>query len=578
MGFDGITARCVIRDIESALMGARVDKIHMPSPEEVHLYMRSMGRARCLLMNVNTANCRVQMTENKAENPKAPLNFCMVLRKYLGGGRLVDIKARPYERVFQFVFETVTEMGDRTTRTLIAEIMGKHSNIVLVNENGAIIDAIKHVDSSVNTFRQVLPMRPYELPPSQEKQSPECADAGKLAFDGSTTLRNVLIGGIMGVSPLLAGEIAFRGGIDQNATNLTSEDKTRLQAVLGALGAQLSSGTFTPCMVRGEGRKGAVEYSAIELTQYGESAIPVTSLMNAMDSYYRDKDINDRLSSVRGSCARQVRQAITRCGNKIKLQEAAISQSADMDSLKLCGDLITASMYMLRGGESEALLPNYYGPVGEDGQPAMYNVKLDPTMSPQKNAQSYFKRYAKAKRTMATASEQLEYSEAEMAYLEQTAYMLSQCDSMADVLAIREELVSEGYVRDRKKVPARNSKRQPLEPQRFMFDGYEILVGRNSAVNQHLTLRLASSNDTWLHARNIPGSHVVVRKQQGEIPDRVIEQAAAIAAYFCQASDSGKVPVDYTRVKYVRRAKGGRPGMVTYTNFSTINVTPGLPV
>lgn len=575
MGFDGITARCAYLDLESRLLGARVDKIHMPSPEEVLIHMRSLGKSCCLLLNINTSNCRVQLTENKAENPKTPLNFCMVLRKYLGGGRLINIRTRPYDRFFIFDFETVTEMGDRTIRSLAAEIMGKHSNIVLISESGVCIDAIKHVDSSVNTYREILPMRRYELPPEQTKCSPETMDIGKLNIDGTTSLRNLLVGSIMGVSPLIANEIAYRAGLDSSATMLDEEEKTRLNRVMKDMAAQLAEGRYTPCLVRGEtSRKNTVEYSAITLTQYGEMAQPVTGLRSAMDAYYKDKDIRDRLGSVRGGCSRQVRQAIVRCTNKIRIQEAAISQAADMDTLKRNGDLITASMYMLKGGETEAMLPDYYGQPGPDGVPELIKVRLDPTMSPQRNAQNYYKKYNKAKRTMGTASQQLVNSEAELQYLEQTLYMLEQCDSMNDVLTIREELVEQGYIKNKRKVPAKKNPKQANDPHRWNYMGYEILIGRNSAANQHLTLHLASSNDMWFHARNVPGSHVVVRKQQGEIPDAVLERAAEVAAYYSKAAESGKVSVDYTRIKYVHKAKGGRPGMVTYDNFSTVVVTP----
>lgn len=579
MAFDGITARCTYYDLETRLLGARVDKIHMPSPEEVLLHMRSLGKSCCLLLNINTANCRVQLTENKAENPKSPLNFCMVLRKYLGGGRLINIRTRPYDRVFLFDFETTTEMGDKVVRSLAAEIMGKHSNIVLISEGGTCIDAIKHVDSSVNTYREVLPMRRYEMPPEQDKISPEQMNVDALQFDGNTSLRNLLIGTFMGISPLIANEIAFRTGVPSGATSLSDEERARLQDVLVAMSSQLSQREFTPCLVRGETvRKTVVEYSAITLTQYGDSVQHTTDLRSAVDAYYKDKDIKDRLSSVRGGCARQVRQAITRCNNKIKIQETAISQSADMDNLKLNGDLITASMYMIKGGESEVLLPNYYGAVGEDGTPEMVKVKLDPTMSPQKNAQNYYKRYNKAKRTMATASQQLINSEAELDYLEQTLYMLDQCESMNDVLTIREELVEEGYIRNKRKVPAKKNPKQANAPQLCEYMGYEILIGRNSSANHHLTLHLASSNDMWFHAKNVPGSHVVVRKQQGEIPDEVLIRAAEIAAYYSKAADSGKVSVDYTKIKNVHRHKSGRPGMVNYDNYYTLVVTPGSEV
>lgn len=539
--------------------------------------MRSLGKPCCLLLNINTANCRVQITENKAENPKTPLNFCMVLRKYIGGGRLVDIRTRPYDRVFIFDFETTTEMGDKVIRSLAAEIMGKHSNIVLVSEGGTCIDAIKHVDSSVNTYREILPMRKYEMAPEQNKLNPEEMDVSKITLDGTTALRNVLINTFMGISPLMADEIAFRAELDPKATTLSEDELNRLDGVLRALSKQLVDKSFTPCMIRGETTsRVVVEYSAITLTQYGDKVQNTTDLRSAVDAYYKDKDIRDRLGSVRGGCARQVRQAIARCNNKIKIQETAISQAADMDLLKLNGDLITSSMYLIKGGESEVMLPNYYGAFGEDGMPEMVKVKLDPQMSPQKNAQNYYKKYNKAKRTMATASQQLANSEAELEYLEQTLYMLDKCESMNDVLTIREELVEEGYIRNKRKVPAKKNPKQANAPQLVTFMGYEILVGRNSLANNYLTLHLASSNDMWFHAKNMPGSHVVVRKQQGEIPDEVMIKAAEIAAYYSKGSDSGKVSVDYTKIKYVKKAKSGRPGMVNYDNYYTVVVTPQL--
>lgn len=539
--------------------------------------MRSLGKTCCLLLNINTANCRVQITENKAENPKTPLNFCMVLRKYIGGGRLVNIRTRPYDRVFIFDFETTTEMGDKVIRSLAAEIMGKHSNIVLVSEGGTCIDAIKHVDSSVNTYREILPMRKYEMAPEQNKLSPESMSVEQIPFDDTTSLRNLLISTFMGISPLVANEIAFRAGLDSKTTTFSKEELNGLNRVLKALSQQLVNREFTPCIVRGEtSNRVVVEYSAIELAQYGDKTQKTTDLRSAVDAYYKEKDIRDRLGSVRGGCARQVRQAIARCNNKIKIQEAAISQAADMDLLKLNGDLITSSMYLIKGGESEVMLPNYYGAFGDDGSPKMVKVKLDPTMSPQRNAQNYYKKYNKAKRTMATATVQLANSEAELEYLEQTLYMLDQCESMNDVLTIREELVEEGYIRNKRKVPVKKNPKQANAPQLVMYNGYEILVGRNSLANNHLTLHLASSNDMWFHAKNMPGSHVVIRKQQGEIPDDVMIKAAEIAAYYSKGSDSGKVSVDYTKIKYVKKAKSGRPGMVNYDNYYTLVVTPGL--
>ncbi len=574
MPFDGIVTKCVVSELSEIITSGRLEKIFQPEPDEIIIHLRSKGKNMKLLLSAGVSYPRIHITEASPENPAIAPAFCMLLRKHILGGKITGVTFNDFERVIGIDIEAMDEFGDILPKKLIIEIMGKHSNIILINDTGKILDSIKHVDSSVSSLREVMPGGIYLPPPQQAKLSPESLDVEAFLTNSKNApeviLKNHLLSGIKGFSPLVCREICLRAEVDENTltSDLSQDAISRLINTLSNIISDIENCLFKPCLLSVEGGGNAVDFHCMEITSYPYKKYS-DSISSVLDTYYSEKDNSERLRQKKSSLVKTLGSLMDRSRKKISIQEEKLREVSDREKLQLSGELLTANIYCIPKNAKSVSLLNYYSESGEN-----VDIRLDENLSPQDNAQRYFKKYRKAKSAFIHTEKQLEDSRQELLYLESVLQMLENSKSVHEIDEIRQELFEQGYVASIKKgSKAKNQK--PSEPLRFKSsDGFQILVGKNNRQNDQLTMKLASSNDMWLHTRNIPGSHVIIKKGQTEIPDSTIFEAAMLAAYHSKAGSSTLVPVDYTTVRNVKKPAGAKPGMVIYDNFKTVTVTP----
>jgi predicted ribosome quality control (RQC) complex YloA/Tae2 family protein len=576
--FDGIVVKNVVAELSNKLIEGRIEKIFQPEADEIVLNIRAKGQNLKLVMSANANYPRIHVTEISKDNPAVPPAFCMLLRKHISGGKIMSVEFHDYERIVTIHVESINELGDIATKSLIIEIMGKHSNIILTNSEGKIIDSIKHVDNEISSVREVMPARQYVLPPSQNKTSPDILDvdllinqAVKNSASTSISVEKYLLNSIKGFSPMLCREVCFRARIESKTpiSELLPDIFERLGKSLNEMISGIKAGSFTPCIVYcDEFCDTPLDFHCVEMRQYGNVEY-AHSISKILDLFYWRKDSSERMKQKKSDLLKVLNNSLDRCNKKLCLQQEKLREVADRDKLQLYGELITANIYRLSSGLKSASLMNYYN---ENG--GFVEVPLDENLSPQENAQRYFKQYTKAKSAFKFTSRQVEETVKELDYLESVMQLLENCNTVQEIDEVRQELIEQGYMSSkRKRLSKKNTKES--EPMHFKStDGLEIFVGKNNKQNDLLTLKTAKSNDMWLHTRNIPGSHVIIRKLQYPIPDDTLLEAAVLAAYYSKAKLSSNVPVDYTTVKNVKKPAGAKPGMVIYDNFKTIIVTP----
>jgi len=576
MAFDGIVVKSIVEELKEKLKGGRIDKIFQPEKDEIILQIRSLSQNFKLILSANASYPRIHLTDFSKDNPLNPPVFCMVLRKHLSGGKILNIGFHDFERIVDIEVESINELGDISTKKLIIEIMGRHSNIILVNDENRIIDAIKHVDNEISSVREVMPARPYQLPPSQDKISPTDINIQSLlenaAKASNVSIEKFLLNSIKGFSPLLCREICHLADIDgkKPIEYLSVESVNKLENVLHNIINRINTSDFEPCIAfEDESFENPVDFHCIRLHQY-KFVKTLPSISAVLDEFYSIKDTYERLKQKKSDLVKVIHTNINRCKKKISLQQEKLREVADRENLKLYGELITANIYSIPRNAKSVSLLNYYGDEGE-----YIDIPLDENLSPQENAQKYYKQYSKAKKAYASTSIQLEESLKELEYLESVSQLLDDCTTVQEINEIKQELAEQGYISIRKK-PGSKKQDAPSKPLRCKSsDGYYIYVGKNNKQNDMLTLKTAQSNDIWLHTKNIPGSHVIIKKHTREdIPPTTLLEAAMLAAYYSKAKMSANVPVDYTAVKNVKKPNGAKPGMVIYENYKTIIVTP----
>jgi len=576
--FDGIVVKSVVKELSGLLQGGRIEKIYQPEADEIILNIRAKSRNFKLVMSASANYPRIHITEDSKENPANPPMFCMLLRKHLSGGKIIDIEFHDYERMVTIHVESLNELGDLTAKKLIIEIMGRHSNIILTNSEDKIIDSIKYVDSEVSSVREIMPARLYTLPPAQDKISPGSLDidlfVDNMVNDLSakeTSLEKYLLNNIKGFSPLLCREVCHRAAVESKApaSSLSYDDIERLKNALKEIINDIDGDRFAPCIIYSDEKGGPpIDFHCLEIHQY-KNVKYLPSISQVLDTFYSHRDKAERQKQKKASIFKALNNSIDRCNKKLALQQEKLREVADREKLKLYGELITANIYCIPKGSKSVSLLNYYSESGE-----YLEIPLDENLTPQENAQKYFKQYSKAKSTFTFTSRQVEETLKELEYLESVALLLENCTTLQEIGEIRQELAEQGYLPSKKKA---DNKKQDKASSPLHFkssDGIDIFVGKNNKQNDLLTLKMASSNDLWLHTRNIPGSHVIIRKLQKEIPDSTLLEAAVLAAYYSRARLSSNVPVDYTCVKNVKKPAGAKPGMVIYENFKTVIVTP----
>ncbi|MBR2288926.1 MAG: NFACT family protein [Clostridia bacterium] len=566
MPMDGLTAGFAAAELDRMLKGGRIDKVSQPERDTVILLVRAEGENRRLLLCASPNNARLHLTRASFPNPLEPPVLCMMLRKQLLGGRILSVSQVKGDRIVHVDIDVVDEMGDHVLRRLILEIMGRHSNLILTDENGRILEATRHVTQDMNRVRQILPGLTYEAPPAQDKLVPEEAQEeallARLTAQGEIPLKKALGNSVMGLSPVTATELAFRvlrPGEDHAAD--LGEASQRLSAFLQRLPEMAD-----PCVLLDD-EENCLDFFAFPyLSQSGGKRIMYPTLSEAMERYFGSRDQKDRLQQKSASMVRVLKGQFERCEKKLALQEEELAGAARMEEYRTMGDVINANLWQLKKGMEQVELDNFYDPQG-----GKIVIPLDTQLTPAQNAQRYFKRYQKARNARNTASEQREKTLAELEYLEGALLDVGKCVGESELEEIRAELARAGYV---KRVTNRRQQRDlpKSKPYRYLSsDGIEIWVGKNSVQNERLT-QSAKQGEMWLHAKDMPGSHVIIRKE-GEIPDTTLLEAARLAAWYSKGQRSSGVPVDYTLRKYVKKPGGTPAGFVIYTQQHTLYMT-----
>ena len=566
MPMDGLTVGFAARELNRILQGGRVDKITQPERDAVVLVIRAGSENHRLLLCASPNNARCHLTKAAFSNPLEPPALCMLMRKQLTGARVTEIRQVDGDRVVHVDLEAVNEMGDHVLRRLVLEIMGRHSNLMLLDENGRVLEAARHVSPDMSRVRQVQPGMTYLPPPSQGKLNPETL-TGDALYECLQEMEpgrfsRAIADHITGLSRPAAEELAIRVLAPGDVWPEDLRDAcTRLADLLRRLPDMADPRVLTDADGTAE-EVFAFPYFSRDLS--AQKAFP--TLSEAMDICFGSRDAKDRLNQKSASMLRTLKTHVERCEKKLAMQEEELASAERMEEYRMMGEAINANLYQLKKGMTEAVLPDWFSENGGE-----ITVPLDIRLTPSQNAQKYFKKYQKARSARETAAVQREKTLEELDYLEGMLLDLDKCTGESELEEIRQELVRTGYM---KRVTNRRQQRQLPQSQPYRFrssDGIEILVGKNAAQNDRLT-GSAKPDEMWLHAKDMPGSHVIIRSE-GDIPRDTLMQAAILAAWYSKGQRSSMVPIDYTRKKYVKKPSGAAPGKVIYTHHKTAYIT-----
>lgn len=575
MAFDAVTVRCLTQELCEKLINGRIDKIHQPEKDEITINIRTLTDSYKLVLSASSAHPRVHFTNVSKKNPITAPMFCMLLRKHLGSGKITAIEQVGFERIIKFSIESYDELGDLTTKYLFAEIMGRHSNIILTNRDMKIIDCIKHIDFTISSVRQLLPGLEYVSPPPQDKTDLiNIEETVQIDFSMPVqTVDKAILSSIAGISPLTAREIVYRafGRTDIKNAELTDSGRNKILYEVVRLAKAVQSYNFEPCMIINSASAKLMDFSSTPVKQY-ESMAEIRyfdSVSELLDSFYKTRDMHERMRQKSADLVKLLSNNIERVSKKLIILNKTLSDSENKDKYKIYGDLLMANLYNMEQGQKNIEVQNYY----EENVPTI-KITLDPQLTPSQNAQKYYKKYNKAKTAEVEAARQIENAKNDLEYLESTLAAVETADSESDLNAIRAELIAEGYLN--RKVNQKKQKQAASKPMHFVSsDGFDIYVGKSNMQNDYLTLKFANSSDLWFHTKNIHGSHTVIKLGiDKDVPKSTIIEAAQIAAYYSKGRESSQVPVDFTQIKNVRKPNGSKPGMVIYDNYNTIYVTP----
>ena len=576
MPLDALCLSGVVAELKPILTGAKIDKVHQPGRDEIILALRlGRGNGR-LLLSASPNYPRLQMTELSRENPDAPPMFCMLLRKHLMGGRILSVEQPHLERIVELRLEVLDELGDRKERRLILEAMGRRANLVLVDDQGRIVDCLRRVDGDMSAQRQLLPGLFYRLPPAMDKADPT-------ALDGAVGLRQVeqapgesrvdhwLLDTFGGWSPLVCREIAFRAGgrVDVTFDELGPQGRVRVAEAAEMLLNSVKENSFMPTVISIEKRP--KDFTFFPAEQYEEAgacaAYPTFSAL--MDRFYEQRENQERIRQKGQDLIRSVTNARDRTARKIANQQRELDATQDRERLRQFGDIITSNLHTMERGMATLRALDFYDPEG-----AEVDIKLDPLLTPQQNAAKYYKEYNKAKTAEEMLTIQLEKGRRELDYLNSVLENITLAEGERDLQEIRQELADTGYLRRQTKGKDKSRRLSPKPMEFRSTAGLRISVGKNNVQNDLLTCKQAFKSDIWFHTQKIHGSHVILWTGGAQPDLQSLNEAACLAAWFSQGRESGKVPVDYTPVKYVKKPAGARPGMVVYTTYETAWVTP----
>ena len=574
MALDGMYLSFLVSKVNELLTGAKVDKIHQPSKNELVFIMRTRGGMHKLYFSADANSPRFAVTESVPENPQTPPMLCMLFRKRLVGATLLGVEQFGLDRTAFFNFDATNEIGDRVKLTLAVEIMAQHSNVILFDSDNRIVDALRRVDAEKSSYRLVLPGAQYKLPPAQEKldirnEEPQRICRDILAIENSG-LSSAVLKTVQGVSPLLAREVAFRVcGDDKGVGELTTEEKMSLLCEISALKSIVIKNEAKPTMVLDESGK-PMEFSFMPVTQYGKSykVIEKEDVFCLLEDFYFERDRLLRTRSKGAELFKLLDTAIERTARKLNNQQEDLRRCADRDELKINAELITAAQYRLQKGAGVYEVENYYD------NNSIVKISVDPALSPSQNAQKLYKEYRKACTAENMLVKLIDEGEQDLEYLKSVRDMLERSTLEREFGEIKDELISQSFIKP-KKSGKKQMKKQALPPLEFKTSqGFTVLVGRNNVQNDKLTFKTGRKGDIWLHAQKCPGSHTLLLSGGREIPDDAIVEAAEIAAYYSSARSSTLVTVDYTDVKNIKKPNGAKPGFVVYYTYYSVNVKP----
>ncbi|KXS36887.1 MAG: fibronectin-binding A domain protein [Candidatus Frackibacter sp. T328-2] len=578
MALDGLVLNAIKYELEERLIGGRLDKIYQPEDELLTLRFRQPGENIELLLSAHPQDPRVHITEEDRENPLRPPTFCMLLRKHLEHGRLRKIEQPEFERIIKFYIDSKNNDGEIETKILLIEIMGRHSNIILLQEDGQILDSIKRVTSNMSRHREILPGKEYQQPPKQDKINPLIITKEeflqRITDNIDKSSYRAIMENIRGVSPLVAKELAYRAGIgrEEKIRKINSLALDELWTEFQKVIKLIEDNNFYPNLVFDKDGN-LKEYSVIDLTQFPNLKKKEFASTNQLLDYYFTTQIKSRkLNSLKGSLTKITSDNIEKAMKKYRRVKGQLKGARNAEKYRIKGELIKANIHQIEPGQDKLKTINYYSEDQEE-----ITIQLDQDLSPVENSQKYFQKYNKAKRSVDYLENELRKAKNEINYLKQVEVSMNQAEDVTDLEEIKEELADEGYIKKQKsnKDKRRNQKKKS-EPLKFKSsDGFDIRVGRNNRQNDKLTKYVANNHDLWLHVKDLPGSHVIIRNHtRDEIPENTIEEAAHLAAYYSKGKESSNVPVDYTLVKNVNKPKGAKPGMVYYEEQQTLFVTP----
>ena len=576
MALDGIVLSNIVNELKSSILGGRIDKIYQPEKDEIVISVRSLGNNHKLLLTANSSYPRIHFIKANKSNPLQPPMFCMLMRKHIGNGKIIDIVQPNFERILEMHIESANEMGDISVKKLIIEIMGKHSNIILVNDENNILDSVKHISYDKSSVRQVLPGKIYSRPPSQNKVSPMelNIDGFMLAVENmkNQKIQSIIYKSYNGISPIVSSEICTRANVDTDIAgeNLEKDETNLIYNEFEKIKEDIQKCNYTPHVVYDDNSK-IIAFSSIEMQLYKSNTKKYfDSVSELLEFFYDEKDIIYRTSQKTQDLRKLVQLSIERCLKKKDIYAKTLKEVANREKLKVCGELITSNIHNIQQGLESFATQNFYSENLEE-----ITITLEPNLTPAENAQKYFKLYNKQKRSFLALQDQITQNEKDIIYLDSTITFLNGTLTEADIEEVRQELFEEGILKKRvskSKKPQKQAKPKPLHY--VSSDNFDIYVGKNNKQNDALTMQFASNNDMWLHTKDIAGSHIIIKSEGKEIPNTTLTEAATLAAFYSKGKDSSLVPVDYTQKRFVKKPNGAKPGMVIYETYKTAFVTP----
>ncbi len=570
MALDAAFLTFLTNELDSHLTGLRVEKIFMPSRDETVFVMRGHKKER-LLINASTNSPRICLTADDYEAPQVPPTFCMVMRKHFLGAKLLAVVMPDFERCVRIDFECKNDFFEPVNKSIVVELMGRSANMMLLDDDGKIIDAIRRVDLSDSSGRCILPGVPYVPMPQQVGKTPLtlCDSADKIFENDELLLENAIMNNISGISPIVARELSYRatGASGMRIRQLGTGDRDRLFALICELKEKIKNHDCKPVIVKQNDTQKLVDFCFMKITQYGNFCenIAFESPSNTVEQFFGASAKKARFEQK----TKDLFNAITRLSSRISrtcaVREKELKSAENAEKYRVYGELINANLYCMQNGMTKLVCENYYDNCKE------ISIPLRADRSPAQNAQLYFKKYTKAKNSAQILADLIKKDKDELDYLDSVFMALCDCETIADANGIREELINGGYLKRSRKA---QKSEKPTAPRQFEKDGYTILVGKNNIQNDYITVKMSRKNDLWLHTKNVHSSHVLIKTNGTTPPNNVIEYAASLCAYYSRAKDDLKVEVDYCPVQNVKKPVGAKPGMAVYDNYNTVIVNP----